>query len=117
MPKGKNLRYCRQKAGLSQKAFADAIGVSKVSVGSWENLKTAMPVPMTKRIATYFGVTYSDFCNEDLERLDLEYGEPLKLTAIDRQNIMKFRELPDEVKDTIRRVILLSHKMLNGEAI
>lgn len=117
MPKARNLKYCRTKAGLTQQALADEIGVSKVSVSSWETLRTAIPVPTTKRIANYFGVTYSDFCNEDLEKLDTEFCTPIQLSAIERKNMMLFRELPDEVKDTIRSAIILSHKLMKGDRL
>ena len=116
MPKAKNLKYCRIREGLTQKALANELGVSKVSVSSWETLKTAIPVPTTKRLAKHFGVTYSDFCNEDLEKLDAEFGTPLHLSAIERQNIMLFRELPDDMKDMIRQMIRQLHKLTKGDA-
>ena len=65
-----------------------------------------MPKNRTLEVCEYFGVSYADFCDEDLEQLDLEYSTPLKLSAIERQNITAFRKLPADVQNAIRRIIL-----------
>ena len=115
MPKAKNLKYLRKKAGLTQQALSDATGFAKSTINAWETKKRSMPKSRSLEICAFFHVSYADFCDEDLERLDNEYGEPLTLTAIERQNIKMFRELPTEVQDTIRRVIIQSHRFLRDE--
>lgn len=112
MPKAKNLKYCRKKAGLTQQALADNLGVSKATVVSWEARRTAIPVPSTKKIAAYFGVAYEAFCDTDLERLDRKVtAEDIRLSDSEAENLMLFRELPDKVKDMFRYMVKQAHKM------
>lgn len=117
MPKADNVKYFREKMKMSQKDYADFLGVSRATISSWETKRHSIPRKASERIAKKHGITYHDFCSEDMRTIEATNDKPLKLSAIERQNIALFRELPDEVKDTIRRIILLSHKMLNGEAI
>lgn len=110
MPKAKNLLYLRKKACLTQEKLADELGVTIATIRSWEHKKTAIPVPATHRIASYFGVSFSEFCDTDLELLDSDLsGEELQLTAREAQNIRLFRKLPDEVKDMIRYILIATY--------
>lgn len=112
MPKAKNLKYCRKKAGLTQQSLADEIGVSKATVISWESRKTAIPVPSTKMIAKYFGVEYGVFCDDDLERLDRKIkGVDIRLSDSEAENLVLFRELPDHVKEWFRYMVRQAHKL------
>lgn len=110
MPKAKNLKYCRKKAGLTQQQLADELGVTLTTIRSWESKKTAMPVPSTKRVAKYFGLNYADFCDSDLERSDLGLTDDgVKLTAQELKGILMYRELPDDVKSLVRSLINVTH--------
>lgn len=111
MPIAKNIKYCRQKEGLTQQSFADKIGVSKATVVSWESKKTAVPVPSAKMIANYFGVSFNEFCDIDIERLDkkLEHGR-ITLTDDEVKSILMFRQLPGNVQKLIRYAIITSYE-------
>ena len=115
MPKAKNLTYLRKKAGLTQQALSDATGFAKSTINAWETKKRSIPKNRSLELCAFFGVPYHDFCDEDLEDLDDQYDKPLKLSAIERQNIALFRELPDEIKQAIRQMIVQSHKLMKGE--
>lgn len=97
MPKAKNLKYFRKKAGLTQQAFADEIGVSKATVISWEAKKTAIPAPITKRIAEYFGVEYTDFCDTDLEWREHGFSP----TEEEVRTFMRYKDLSAETKAAV----------------
>lgn len=101
MPKSKNLKYCRKKAGLTQQAFADEIGVSKATVIAWESKKTAIPAPAARRVAERFDIEYADFCDIDLEAHEKGFVP----TAGEIESIMKFREISEETKVAIRAAI------------
>lgn len=116
MSKAKNIKFLRQKAGLSQQALADATGFARSTIIAWETLDRSIPKKRTEELAQYFGVTYKDFCKEDFEELEKENrGRVLKLTEVETNNILLFRELPDDVKDNIRQAIKLAHRYLKGE--
>jgi len=116
MPKAKNLKYLRTKAHLSQQDFADEIGVSKQTVLSWESRKRAIPVPSSKRIAQYFGIGYEEYCDIDMEIVDNEDAKGrVYLTETEKQSILMFRQLPDEIKKLIRYAIAVEHKLYGGD--
>lgn len=116
MPVAKNIKYCRKKANLTQQQFADAIGVSKATVISWEAKKTAVPVPSAKRVSSYFGINFMEFCDVDLEQLDNSLaGQPLYLTETEKQNILMFRQLPEDVKSLIRYTIISTYERNKGK--
>lgn len=115
MPKAKNLTYLRKKAGLTQQALSDATGFAKSTINAWETKKRSIPKNRSLELCAFFDVPYHDFCDEDLENLNKQYDKPLKLSAIERQNIALFRELPDDIKHAIRQMIIHSHKLMKGE--
>ena len=65
----KNLRYLREKNGVSQKQLAKVLGVSQQSVNKYENQTTDPDIPRLMQIANYFN-TSVDFLvgNTDIER-------------------------------------------------
>lgn len=115
MPKAKNLKYLRLKAGLTQEALANALGFARSTIIAWEAKDRSMSKNRSLEICAFFKVSYKDFCDEDFEELDKKYDKPLKLSAIERQNIVLFRELPEDIKHSIRQMIVQSHKLMKGE--
>ncbi len=65
----KNLRYLREKKGVSQKQLAKIVGISQQSINKYENQATDPDVPMLIHMANYFN-TSVDFLvgNTDIER-------------------------------------------------
>lgn len=49
--------YCRKKAGLSQEALAEAIGVSRQSISKWETGEASPEIGKLPLLAAAFGVT------------------------------------------------------------
>ena len=113
MPKAKNLKHLRTKAGLTQQALADCTGFSKSTITAWETKKRSIPKSRTQDLARFFGVTYTDFCDVDLERTD----DTFELTASERENFVKYRALPEHVKDIIRIAVNKEYENLKGDAV
>ncbi len=55
------LKELREKAGLSQEAFAKAFGVAQSTVGGWESGARVPRLPMIEKIAEFFNVPTSYF--------------------------------------------------------
>ena len=110
MPKAKNLKYCRKKAGMTQQQLADAIGTTKKTVIAWEGKKSSIPVPNTKRIAEYFNVDYADFCDVDLEWRENGFLP----TEEEVHSFMRYRDLSPETKAAILGAINAAYEMAKG---
>lgn len=112
MPKAKNLKYYRLKANLTQEQFAQIFGVSRKTVINWEKAKTSIPAPATARLAEFFGVPELEFRNMDQEMLQqLMEENPIQLSEREKQHILLFRELPEDIKTLIRSAIVQAYKM------
>lgn len=57
--------YCRKKAGLSQEALAELIGVSRQAVSKWETGDATPEVNKLSLLANAFGVTADWLISED----------------------------------------------------
>ena len=109
MPIAKNIKFCRKKSNLTQQQLADSLGVSKATIASWESKKTAVPVPSAKRVAEFFCVEFNELCDLDLERLENE-GHDIKLSDREKQGILMFRALPEDIKALIRQTIISAYE-------
>lgn len=112
MPKAKNLKHLRTKAGLTQEGLSKATGFSKSTINAWETKKRSIPKSRTQDLAQFFGVTYTDFCDVDLEHSD----DMFVLTASERENFAKYRALPEHVKDIIRIAVNKEYENMKGDA-
>lgn len=65
--------YCRKKAGLSQEALAELIGVSRQAVSKWETGDATPEVSKLSLLANAFGVTADWLLSEDEP---VKEGEP-----------------------------------------
>lgn len=67
---------CRKKAGMSQEALADKLGVSRQAISKWE-LGTAVPeLDNLLAISKLFGVTTDWLLNDDMEDTDSDEEPP-----------------------------------------
>ncbi len=54
---GRTIKELRQKRGITQEEFADALQVSVQTISRWENGVNAPDLSMLPKLATYFSVT------------------------------------------------------------
>ena len=52
-----NIRFLRNREGLSQEAFAERFGVSRQSVAKWENGESAPDIAKCREIADYYDIS------------------------------------------------------------
>ena len=52
-----NIRFLRNRDGLSQEAFAERFGVSRQSVAKWENGESAPDIIKCREIADYYDIS------------------------------------------------------------
>ena len=77
--------YCRKKAGLSQEALAEQIGVSRQSVSKWETGEADPEISKLKLLADTFHVTIDWLLSEDApeEKNDSVYYTTSSQTSSD----------------------------------
>ena len=63
-----NITALRKKAGLSQEALSDRIGVSRQTVAKWESGESAPDVLHCDAMAELFDVTLDALVHDDLEQ-------------------------------------------------
>lgn len=114
MPKAKNLKHLRMKAGLTQEGLSKATGFAKSTINAWETKKRSIPKTRSQELADFFRVSYEDFCDTDLEDLENRFDKPLKLTPIERQHLTMYREMPEDMQDVVRKMIKQIYRMMNG---
>ncbi len=103
-----NLKYLREKKGLSQSELAKAVGMTQQAINKYENQSTEPDIDTLKKLAAYFG-TSIDFLvgNTDIERKyeavtksDLNTEELMMMEAY-RDSEPKYRDI---LLDLIRKL-------------
>lgn len=62
------IRFFREKAGLSQAALAQKVGVSQQAVGKWERGESSPQWGMAPKLAELFGCTIDELYGLDPPR-------------------------------------------------
>ena len=81
---GKNIRFLRERAGLSQNDFAKMIGVSDKAVSTWENETRTPRMGAIQKIADFFNV----------QKIDIIGDEPIKSLPDNIIPIPKMKKVP-----------------------
>lgn len=67
---GSNLRYYREKCGLTQKQLADKIGYTEKSISKWENENGLPTLEVLTQLSDQFGISLDEMV---FEKNDLQY--------------------------------------------
>lgn len=57
---GKNIKIARTSLNLTQKQFAEKIGVSRSTINHWENNEALPNLYMLKKMKEVFGISYEE---------------------------------------------------------
>lgn len=82
-----NLKYLRGKRDLSQQGLADAIGVKKSNIGSWEEGRATPNLEILVKMANYFSISMQDLIakNISLDSLDSDNQNFSENAQVDAQ--------------------------------
>jgi len=67
--------YCRKRAGLSQEALAEKIGVSRQAVSKWETGDAEPEINKLKMLCTAFGVSADWLLSEEEPQAEYTYNK------------------------------------------
>jgi DNA-binding XRE family transcriptional regulator len=65
----KNLRFLRTKHSLTQKQFAEKLGVKQSSIGAYEEERATPPLPCLLDVSEMFGVSMDVLTRKDLSKI------------------------------------------------
>lgn len=71
MSLGTSLAQTRRKAGLTQEAVAEKLGVSRQTISKWELDETLPDIRQSKRLAMLYRVTLDALIDFDIEAQEL----------------------------------------------
>ena len=95
---GERVRFARRGAGLTQKQFAEALGVESITVSRWERGVTTPSLWRLQRVAELTGTHVSD-----LLRVDARLEHVGELAAL-KEELAETRELIARVAQAVDRL-------------
>lgn len=98
-----NLKQLRSARGISQKALADAIGVSQQSINKYENHNIEPDIQTLCKIADYFGISVDYLVGRIAENNSNDLLPSLNVN--ERAMIRAFRRLTQKQQDAVCTVI------------
>lgn len=100
-----NLKKLREEAAVSQRALADAIGVSQQSVNKYENHNIEPDIETLIRIADYFNTSVDYLIGHTSVRRRVEIVHSYELNSEEGKLIDGFRRLTPRQKHGISLVV------------
>lgn len=100
-----NLKKLREDASISQKALADAIGVSQQSVNKYENHNIEPDIETLIRIADFFETSVDYLIGHSSVRRRIEEVHVFELNDRESKVMEQYRALTSKQKDCIDVVI------------
>ena len=77
----KNLLYYRKRSGLTQKEFAEKLGVKNTAVSNWENNQNSIDIETLVKACNIFGISINQMYENNEENLDLNSHEKRVIKA------------------------------------
>ena len=91
MSLGNSLFQARKKAGLSQEAVAEKLGVSRQTISKWELDETLPDIRQSKRLSTLYHLTLDELIDFNVERKEIE--EIIERTSEETQSKIDWSQL------------------------
>lgn len=102
---GKNLRYYRLSAGLSQEELAGKLGLTKMAISNYENDKRDVDSKTLINIADALNIKAINLLKVDSYPLDITYGSFRKKAGISKDKIDLFYETIHRKLSNINEII------------
>ncbi len=106
MQLGESLAQARKKAGLTQEAVAEKLGVSRQTISKWETDETLPDIRQSKKLASLYHMTLDKLVDFDIDVQELteminsvsdEVTEKVDWTAVWAQKYPILARYPQEV--------------------
>jgi len=106
MQLGESLAQARKKAGLTQEAVAEKLGVSRQTISKWETDETLPDIRQSKKLASLYHMTLDELVDFDIDVQELteminsvsdEVTEKVDWTAVWAQKYPILARYPQKV--------------------
>lgn len=98
----KNLLFYRKKAGLTQKQFADMLGVKNTAVSNWESGNNSIDIETLFTACEVFGVTLNDMYG----KYSTESSSSVHVLPADESQLLAtYRSLNNQGKEYILQTL------------
>ena len=101
----KRLRFLRERAGISQKALAEQIGVSQQSINKYENHNIEPDIETLIALADFFDTTVDYLIGRCEESTAGKINSVIELSSQEYTLICKYRQLCPRKRECIQNVI------------
>lgn len=109
---GKNIRKIRKVKSLSQSGFAELFGLTRASVGAYEEGRAEPKIDTIIEIAGYFNISIDDILSKELTINDLYQFDIFKEKGIHPAISRK-----KSTSNSIKKVVLLNDNLFDPENI
>lgn len=96
----KNLKYIRQKKGISQQELADKLNLDRSTISRWENDEMDVTVGNAIAVSNYLNIPIEELTSKDLTTDEQPTFDELELLFNKNKDI-----LTDDDKETMRFII------------
>lgn len=104
----KNLKFIREKKGISQQDLADKIGTDRSTISRWENSEMDATVEKALQVAKALDVPYPDFLGSDMTANNSKYEKCAVLYD-------KLKDLSDDDIALIENIVETRRKQIKDE--
>lgn len=102
---GARIRQARERIGMSQEAFAEAVGKDQTAISQYENGLRKLPAVDLARFAEVLVVPVGFF-----------FGEEMTVDTIDQLMLVEFRRLPNiETRQVALQIVRLLAALTNRQ--
>jgi len=67
---GENITRLRKELGLSQRALAEKLDISKRSLGTYEIARNSLPISLLPEFADFFNISVEELLNKPTKNID-----------------------------------------------
>ena len=101
----RNLKKLREEASVSQKALADAVGVSQQSINKYENHNIEPDIETLIRISDFFDTSVDYLVGHTVEKRKIMEYHTFDLTTEESYLVEEYRKLKPKQKECVQQVV------------
>ncbi|NMB03902.1 MAG: helix-turn-helix transcriptional regulator [Tissierellia bacterium] len=103
MKLSEKILFCRKRAGLSQEALAEKIGISRQAISKWETGEAVPEITKLLLLSHTFGVTTDWLLSEDFSEADFGLSATEESSETPERSPSQIEEIPGVIGAILKR--------------